>query len=173
MIATKASAKRATVARLCDGFNTADSVIVTEYRGLAVSEMKTLRRALGADVEYVVAKNTLLRRAANECGIQSLDEEFSGPVAVAFVKGEAVKAAKVFKDFSKDNQHFVLKAGYIDGLVLDTAGVEHLATLESREVLLAKFAGAAKATAAAAAAVFMAPIQKFAATANALVNSKK
>ena len=97
----------------------ATATLVTEYRGLTVANLKDLRRSLGDSATYTVAKNTLVKRAAAEAGIEGLDELFVGPTAIAFVKGEAVDAAKAIKKFAKDNKALVVKGGYMDGRAAD------------------------------------------------------
>ena len=107
-------------------FAEASSVVLTEYRGLTVGQLQELRGELGFDVEYHVAKNTLIKIAANEQGIEGLDDLLTGPTAVAFIKGDAaVDAAKVMKKFNKDNDAFVIKGGYMDGNVLSAAPVSY------------------------------------------------
>ena len=108
----------AAVAELKNRFEEANSVVLTEYRGLSVAQTTELRRALGADVQYSVAKNTMIKLAAKEAGVEGLDDLLTGPTAVAFIKGEAVDAAKALKKFGKDNKAFVVKGGYMDGNAL-------------------------------------------------------
>ena len=141
-----AKADKATaVADIAEQFKEATATVVTEYRGLTVANLAELRRSLGDSATYTVAKNTLVKRAAADAGIEGLDELFAGPTAIAFVKGEAVDAAKAIKTFAKDHKALVIKGGYMDGRPLTVAEVERIADLESREVLLAKLAGAMKA----------------------------
>ena len=121
---------------------------------------------------YTVAKNTLVKRAAAEAGVEGLDELFVGPTAIAFVKGEAVDAAKAIKTFAKDNKALIIKGGYMDGRALSVDEVNRIADLESREVLLAKMAGAMKANLSKAAALFNAPASQFARLAFALQEKK-
>ena len=109
----------AELAALKEKFAEADSLVLTEYRGLTVGQLQQLRGDMGFDVEYHVAKNTLIKIAANEQGIEGLDDLLTGPTAVAFIKGDAaVDAAKVMKKFNKDHDAFVIKGGYMDGNVL-------------------------------------------------------
>jgi len=125
-----------------------------------VAQLKTLRRSLADIASYTVVKNTLTKRAAQEAGVEGLDELFVGPNAIAFIKGDVVTAAKGLRDFAKDNPGLVIKGGYMDGRVLDAAEIAKLADLESREVLLAKLAGAMKASMGQAASVFVAPLSQ-------------
>ena len=115
-----------------------------------------------------MAKNTLARIAAKEAGIEGLDEILSGPTAITFVKGDFIEAAKGIRDFAKDNKELVIKGGVMDGSVLSADGVDKLASLESREVLLAKAAGAMKASLSKAACLFAAPAAKAVRTVDAL-----
>ncbi|WP_405586252.1 50S ribosomal protein L10 [Streptomyces sp. NBC_01190] len=160
--------KAAAVAELTDKFRSSNAAMLTEYRGLTVAQLKTLRRSLGENVSYAVVKNTLTKIAANEAGISTLDDLFAGPSAVAFVTGDPVEAAKSLRDFAKDNPALVIKGGVLDGKALSADEIKKLADLESREVLLAKLAGAMKAKQSQAAALFQALPSKFVRTAEAL-----
>ena len=152
--------KEASVAELTDKFRNSDAVLLTEYRGLTVAQLKSLRKSLSADATYAVVKNTLTKIAANAAGITSFDDELTGPSAIAFVHGDTVAVAKVLRDFAKANPLLVVKNGYLDGNSLTAAEVAKLADLESREVLLAKMAGAIKASLFGAAYLFNAPLSK-------------
>lgn len=164
--------KATAVADIAEKFKEATATVVTEYRGLTVSNLAELRRSLGAEASYTVAKNTLVKRAASEAGVEGLDELFAGPTAIAFIKGEPVDAAKAIKKFAKDNKALVIKGGYMDGRALTVAEVERIADLESREVLLSKLAGAMKAKQSQAAALFVAPASQVARLAAALQEKK-
>jgi large subunit ribosomal protein L10 len=160
--------RQAAVEEITDSFRGSNAALLTEYRGLTVKQLKELRRSLGADTQYAVVKNTLTKRAATEAGIAGLEELLAGPSAIAFIKGDPVEAAKGLRDFAKANPLLVIKGGVMDGKPLSAAEVAKLADLESREVLLAKAAGAMKAALANAAALFQAPLTQFARTADAL-----
>lgn len=160
--------KAVTLEALEADFRDSTAVLLTEYRGLSVAAMKKLRRSLGDGATYVVAKNTLMKLAADRAGVEGLAPMLQGPSALAFVKGDAVEAAKAIKNFSKENAKLVIKGGFLDGKVLSAADVQKLADLESREVLLAKLAGAMKAKMAQAAALFAAPASKTVRTIEAL-----
>lgn len=147
-------AKVATVAEITEKFRNSTATVVTEYRGLKMSELTKLRRDLGSEVAYTVAKNTLVRRAAADAGVEGLEDLFTGPTAIAFINGEPVNAAKALRDFAKTNALLVIKGGVMDGKVLNSAEIGKLADLESREVLLAKLAGAMKAGLSQAAVMF-------------------
>ena len=117
------------------------AAVLTEYRGLNVSATADLRRALrDAGGEYKIYKNTLVRIAAREMGLE-LDDLLTGPTAIAFVTGDAVGVAKALQDFAKTNPALVVKGGLLGDQVISDADVKALADLEPREVLLAKFAG--------------------------------
>jgi large subunit ribosomal protein L10 len=164
-----AQADKATaVADIAEQFKSSTATVITEYRGLTVANMAELRRSLSGSATYSVAKNTLIKRAASEAGVEGLDELFVGPTAIAFVSGEAVDAAKAIKKFAKDHKALVIKGGYMDGRALTVAEVERIADLESREVLLAKLAGAMKANLSKAAGLFNAPASQMVRLAAAL-----
>jgi large subunit ribosomal protein L10 len=160
--------KGAAVAEIADHFRTSNATVLTEYRGLTVAQLKTLRRTLGETANYAVVKNTLTKIAAKEAGVEGLDDLLTGPSALAFIKGDPVEAAKGLRDFAKANPLLVIKGGYMDGKTLSAAEISKLADLESREVLLAKLAGAMKASLSQAAALFQAPLAQAARTIEAL-----
>ena len=164
-----AQADKATaVADIAEQFKVSTATVITEYRGLSVANLAELRRSLAGSATYSVAKNTLIKRAASEAGIEGLDQLFVGPTAIAFVSGEAVDVAKALKTFAKEHKALVIKGGYMDGRALTVAEVERIADLESREVLLAKLAGAMKANLSKAAALFNASASQMARLAAAL-----
>ena len=164
-----AQADKATaVADIAEQFKSSTATVITDYRGLTVANLAELRRSLSGSATYSVAKNTLIKRAASEAGVEGLDELFVGPTAIAFVSGEAVDAAKAIKKFAKDHKALVIKGGYMDGRALTVGEVERIADLESREVLLAKLAGAMKANLSKAAGLFNAPASQVARLAAAL-----
>jgi large subunit ribosomal protein L10 len=168
-----AQADKATaVADIAEQFKSSTATVITEYRGLTVANLAELRRSLSGSATYSVAKNTLIKRAASEAGVEGLDELFVGPTAIAFVSGEAVDAAKAIKKFAKDHKALVIKGGYMDGRALTVAEVEKIADLESREVLLAKLAGAMKANLSKAAGLLNAPASQVARLAAALQEKK-
>ena len=165
--------KVSAVAEITEQFKNADAAVITEYRGLTVPQISELRRSLGAGATYSVAKNTLVKRAAAEAGVEGLDELFTGPTAIAFVQGELPEAAKAMKTFAKENKNLVIKGGYMDGRALSVSEVEQIADLESREVLLAKLAGAMKGNLAKAAGLFNQPASQVARLAAALQEKKE
>lgn len=160
--------KVAAVEQIAENLRNSTAVLLTEYRGLSVAQLKELRRSLNGIANYAVVKNTLATLAAKEVGYDFLESELSGPTAIAYVTGEPVEAAKALSDFSKANQNLVIKGGVLDGKLLTSDDVKKLAKLESREVLLAKSAGVLKAAMYQAAYVFTAPAIKAVRTVEAL-----
>ena len=146
--------KTAAVAEIVEDFRSANATVLTEYRGLSVGLMKQLRRSLGTKNKYSVVKNTLTKIAAKEAGVDLDPSLLAGPSAVAFIKGDPIDAAKALRDFAKENPLLIIKGGIFDGKAVTTAEIMQLANLESREVLLAKIAGAMKASMAKAARTF-------------------
>lgn len=160
--------KAATVADLKGQFSGSAAVVLTGYRGLKVKDLKELRRSLGADATYAVAKNTLTTIAAREAGIEGLDSTLTGPTAIAFINGDVAGVAKSLRDFAKAHPALVIKGGVMDGRVLDANAVKKLADLESREVLLAKMAGALQANLSRAVYLIAAPLNQAARALGAL-----
>jgi len=160
--------KAAAVAELTEGFRSSNAAVLTEYRGLTVAQLKELRRALGADTSYAVVKNTLTRIAAREAGVTAFDGLLQGPSAIAFVKGDPVEAAKGLRDFSRAHPLLVIKGGVLEGKTLSPDEIKKLADLESREVLLAKMAGALQASLQNAVSLFAAPLAQTARVIEAL-----
>jgi large subunit ribosomal protein L10 len=159
--------KVAAVEEITGKLRDSNAAVVTSYTGLSVAQLKELRRSLGENAQYRVVKNTLTKIAAKQAGID-LDEHLKGSTAVAFVTGDPVEAAKGLRDFAKDNPALVIKGGVLDGKGMSADEIKQLADLESREVLLAKLAGAMKAKQGQAAALFQALPSKFVRTAEAL-----
>ena len=160
--------KATAVGELKDSFTNSAATVLTEYRGLTVKSLQELRRSLGENATYAVAKNTLTTIAAREAGIEGLDETLTGPTAIAFINGDVATVAKGLRDFAKANPALVIKGGVMDGRVLDAAAVTKLADLESREVLLAKMAGALQANLSRAVYLIAAPLAKAARVLGAL-----
>ncbi|MGH3945716.1 MAG: 50S ribosomal protein L10 [Pseudonocardiaceae bacterium] len=156
------------VAEIADRFRSATAAVVTEYRGLSMTQLTSLRRSLGETTTYRVAKNSLASRAARDAGVEGLDALFVGPTAIAFVHGEPVHAVKALRDFAREHNALVIKGGYLEGRPLTVAEVAQIADLESREVLLAKLAGAMKGTLSKAARLFAEPASQVARLAAAL-----
>ena len=153
------------VAALKERIEGSSALLLTDYRGLTVSEISELRRSLReSGTSFAVIKNTLMSRAAADAGLAELGEMLTGPSAIAFVDGDPVAAAKAIKAATKQYPALVLKGGYMDGAVLDDAGANRLADLESREVMLSKIAGMLKSEMSHAAALFVGAQSKFLAT---------
>ncbi len=153
--------KEAKVAELTERFENSAGAVLTEYRGLTVAQVRELRRALGEDATFSVVKNTLTKIAAKDAGVSAeFSELLVGPSAIAFVDGDVVQAAKGLREFARANPLLVIKGGVLEGKTMTPEEVSKLADLEPRDVLLAKLAGAMKATMAGAAATFDAlPVQ--------------
>src|ERR1700729_2440826 len=164
--------KISAVAELAEHFTSSSAAVITEYRGLTVKQVTELRRALGRDTTYAVVKNTLTKRAAREAGVAIADDLLVGPTAIAFVKGDPVTAAKGLRDFARGNPLLIIKGGVMDGKTLSAAEINKIADLESREVLLAKLAGALKALPTRAAGLFQAPLSQMARLIKALEEKK-
>ena len=160
--------KEAAVAELADRFRSCGAVLLTEYRWMSVADLETLRRSLAGNAQYAVVKNTLTAIAARRVGLETFAENLQGPTALAFVTGEPVEAAKALRDFAKDNRKLVIKGGVMDGNVMNADEVDALASLESREALLARTAGAMKASLSKAARLFAAPASTTVRTVDAL-----
>ena len=153
--------KVAAVAELTERFRGSSGAVLTEYRGLTVAQLAELRRSLGDNATFAVVKNTLTKIAVTEAGLdEQLASLLAGPSAIAFVQGDVVEAAKGLRDFARANPLLVIKGGVLDGKAMSPSEITRLADLEPREVLLAKLAGAMKASLAGAAATFNAlPVQ--------------
>jgi large subunit ribosomal protein L10 len=153
--------KVAAVAELTDRFKDSPGAVLTEYRGLTVAQLAELRRSLGDNATFAVVKNTLTKIAVTDAGLSDqLASMLVGPSAIAFVDGDVVEAAKGLRDFARANPLLVIKGGVLDGRAITPAEIISLADLEPRDVLLAKLAGAMKASLAGAAATFNAlPVQ--------------
>jgi large subunit ribosomal protein L10 len=163
------SDKAAAVAEIAERFRDSNAAVLTEYRGLTVAQLTELRTNIKGHATYAVVKNTLTAIAAREAGMTAIDEKaLTGPTAVAFVTGDAVETAKALRDFARTHPALVIKGGVLDGKALSPAEVTQLADLESREVLLAKLAGAMKASLNNAAYLFAAPLSQAARVVDAL-----
>lgn len=156
------SLKEAKVAEIKEKLEKASSVVLSQYQGLTVEEDTVLRKNLReAGVEYKVYKNTLVTLAAKELGLDGIVEYLEGPVAIAFGYEDVTVAARVLNDFAKDHKKLELKAGIVEGEVYDTEKIKQLATIPSKEVLIAKLLGSIKS-----------PIASFARVINAIAESK-
>jgi len=150
------------VAELKERIDGSSALLLTEYRGLTVSEITELRRSLAeGGASFAVVKNTLMRRAAADAGVAELEAMLVGPSAVTFIDGDPVAAAKSVVKAQKLYPALVLKGGYMDGKVLSADEAKGLADLESREVMLSKIAGLLKSDMSKAAALFVGAQSKF------------
>ena len=154
------SDKVAAVAELANRFSSSAGVVLTEYRGLSVKALKDLRRSLGHDASYSVSKNTLTTIAAREAGVAGIEQHLVGPTAIAFIDGDPVVVAKGLRDFARTNPQLVIKGGVLDGKFMTPDEVRKLADLESREVLLAKVAGAMQGVLQQAISLVSAPLSQ-------------
>jgi large subunit ribosomal protein L10 len=165
--------KASAVAELTDNFRNSSATVLTEYRGLTVAQLTELRRSLGKETKYSVSKNTLAKRAATDAGIEGLDTLFTGPTALAFVSGDPVEAAKGLRAFAKAHPVLKIKGGVFEGKAISADDVNKIADLESREILLAKLAGAMKGYLTKAAGLFQAPLSQVARLAAALQEKRE
>ena len=144
--------KVAVVDEVKDRLRSSSAAILTEYRGLKVGELSTLRRSLRASGgDYKIYKNTLVRFAVKDLGLDELESLLVGPTAIAFVDGDAVGVAKALRDYARTNPNLIVKGGVLGESVLSAADAAALADIPPREVLLARFAG-----------LLAAPMQQFA-----------
>jgi large subunit ribosomal protein L10 len=164
--------KTGAVAEIRERFANSSAAVVTEYRGLSVKQVTELRRALGRDATYAVVKNTLTKLAAADAGVAIEESLLVGPTAIAFVQGDPVAAAKGLRDYARTNPLLIIKGGVLDGKAVSADEIRRIADLESREVVLAKLAGALKALPTRAAGLFQAPLSQLARLAKALEENK-
>ena len=160
--------KAAAVAELTEKFQSSGAAVLTEYRGLTVAQLTKLRQAISEHATYAVVKNTLTDIAAKEAGVSAFEGQLTGPSAIAFVTGDPVETARSMRDFARENPALVIRGGLLEGKALSADEVRQLADLEPREVLLAKLAGAMKASMSGAAALFVAPLAQTARVVDAL-----
>lgn len=150
------------VAQIKERIGASDAILLTEYRGLTVSDISELRHSLAeGGASFAVVKNTLMRRAAEDSAMTELGSLLEGPTAVAFVEGDPVAAAKKVVEAIKRFPALVLKGGFMDGRMLSAAEAKALADLESREVMLSKVAGLMKGEMSRAASMFQAAQSTF------------
>ena len=169
---TPRAEKVAVVDEVRKRFEESNAVLLTEYRGISVAAMGTLRRALtAAGGDYKVYKNTLVRLAVSDLGVEGLADKLVGRTALAFVKDDAAAVAKSLKDFAAGNDKLVIKGAVLDGKLLDEAQVKALAELPSRDEMLAKFAGLLQAPMSNMAALLNATMAKFAYGIQALIDA--
>ena len=155
--------KEAKVVEIKEKLEKAQAIILADYQGLTVEEDTQLRKNLReAGVEYKVYKNTLVKIAAKELNIEGIDAYLEGPVAIAFGYEDVTAPARILYDFSKDHKKLELKAGVVEGQFYDKASIEQLASIPSKEVLIAKLLGS-----------FKAPLSNFAYLINAIKDKKE
>ncbi len=165
--------KERTVAQVAERLNGAASTVVLDYRGLKVAEDTELRRRLrAAHVEYRIVKNSLIGLAGQQAGVTGLDGMLQGPTAVAFSDGDPTAGPRELVAFAKDHQSLTLKGGVLGGRVLAAADVSALATLPSREVLLARVAAALASPLVATATVLGAPLRQLASLTDQLAKAR-
>ena len=156
------SEKLQKVSELTERIRGSRAMFIADYRGLTVADVTELRRTLReSGARFTVAKNTLLRRAAGEAGVDGLDDLLQGPTAVAFVDGDPITAAKSLVDAIRRFRTLEIRGGFMEGRVMTSAEAQNLATIEPREVLLAKLAGAMKAEMSRAAYMLQALQSRF------------
>jgi large subunit ribosomal protein L10 len=160
--------KATAIAELSEKFKSSNAAVLTEYRGLTVAQITELRNSLRGNATYAVVKNTLTQLAAKDAGVTAFDGQLVGPSAIAFIEGDPVEAAKGLRDFAKAHPLLVIKGGVMEGKQLSADEITKLADLESREVLLAKLAGAMNASLSQAVYLFAAPLSQAARAVEAL-----
>lgn len=166
--------KVAVVDEVAERLTAADAVFITEYRGLSVGQLAGLRRQLReVGGEYKVYKNTLARLGAAKAGVEGIDDLLLGPSGMTFVSGDVAGVAKALRETAKSNPLLVLKGGTMSGSVLSAKDIEALAELPSRDVLLAKFAGALQAPLVKTAGLLQALPRNFAYGLKALIDQKE
>lgn len=162
MINKNRQLKEAKVAEIKEKLEKAQAVVLAKYQGLTVEEDTLLRKNLReAGIEYKVYKNTLVTLVVKELGIEGFDEYLEGPVSIAFGYDDVTAPARILNDFAKDHKALELKAGIVDGELYDAAKIQQLATIPSKEVLIAKLLGSIKS-----------PISSFARVISAIADSK-
>jgi large subunit ribosomal protein L10 len=165
--------KEAVVSEIRQKFETAKTVVLANYCGLNVAEVTELRKKMReAGIDYKVLKNTMTSRAAKAANIEGLDQYLSGPTALAFSYNEYVVPAKILAEFAKGHKNLELKAGILDGKVIDLESVKNLADLPSREVLLGKVAGMLQAPVRGLVTVLAGPLRNFACAVEAIRKQK-
>ena len=172
-MSVKKVAKQLVINEVTADLKNAKSAIVTDYRGLNVEQMTNLRRALRAqNIKYLVVKNTLVRIAAHELGLEVLDTYLEGPTAIAFGFEDPATPAKVLMKYAKEFDKLDLKGGLLSGTLLDSALIKTLAELPAREVLLAQVAGTLASPMTSFAGVTQGILRKFVATLDAVREKK-
>jgi large subunit ribosomal protein L10 len=165
--------KEALVSDIKQKLETSKTVVLADYRGLNVAEVTELRKKMReAGIDYKVLKNTMTSRAAKAANIEGLDQYLSGPIALAFSYNDYTAPAKILSEFAKNHKNLELKAGILDGKVIDFEAVKNLADLPSREVLLGKVAGMLQAPIRGLVTVLAGPLRNFAYAVEAIRKQK-
>ena len=166
-------AKQAIVQEIADKMKNAQGTVVVDYRGLNVEEVTELRKkARENNIDYKVYKNSMMRFAAKEAGVEGLLDVLVGPTAIAFCEDDPVAPAKLINDFAGEHKALEIKAGVVEGKVLDVAGVKELAELPPREVLVAKVLGGLNAPISSFANVLNANLKGLVVALNAIAEQK-
>ena len=166
-------AKQAIVQEIADKMKNAQGTVVVDYRGINVEEVTELRKkARENNIDYKVYKNSMMRFAAKEAGVEGLLDVLVGPTAIAFCEDDPVAPAKLINDFAGEHKALEIKAGVVEGKVLDVAGVKELAELPPREVLVAKVLGGLNAPISGFANVLNANLKGLVVALNAIAEQK-
>jgi large subunit ribosomal protein L10 len=170
----KRETKSAVIDKLVGDFEEVDALFVADYRGLDMPSITDLRgRLRGADAHFMVVKNTLARRAAEQAGMAEAAELFTGPTAIAFVRGDAAAVAKALQDFGKENEELEVRGGVMDGRAVDAAQVKAIASLPPREVILAMLLSAINAPMQQVVGVLSAPCRDIVGILDAYIEKRK
>ncbi|HEV3098009.1 MAG TPA: 50S ribosomal protein L10 [Candidatus Dormibacteraeota bacterium] len=170
----KKAEKAASVADITARLKTTSTAVLADYRGMTVGQMRELRSKLrDGNIEMMVVKNTLARRAAKAAGYEPLGAELVGPIAMLFAADDVSAPARILNDYIKATRKMVIKGGLLEGQVIKAEAVTELADLPSREVLLSRLLGAMQAPLASLASVLQAPLSKFARTLDAVRSQKE
>jgi large subunit ribosomal protein L10 len=170
----KKAEKAATVAEITSRLKASSTAVLADYRGMTVGQMRDLRSKLrDGNIEMVVVKNTLARRAAKAAGYEPLSAELVGPIAMLFAADDVSAPARILNDYIRANRKMVIKGGLLEGQVIKADTVAELADLPSREVLLSRLLGAMQAPLSNLASVLQAPLSKLARTLDAVRTQKE
>ena len=170
----KKAEKAATVAEITSRLKASSTAVLADYRGMTVGQMRDLRSKLrDGNIEMVVVKNTLARRAAKAAGYEPLSAELVGPIAMLFAADDVSAPARILNDYIRANRKMVIKGGLLEGQVIKADTVTELADLPSREVLLSRLLGAMQAPLGNLASVLQAPLSKLARTLDAVRTQKE
>ncbi len=170
----KKALKAESVADLTARLKASSTAVLADYRGMTVGQMRDLRTRLrDGGIEMIVVKNTLARRAASAAGYEPLSAELVGPIAMVFAGEDVSAPARILNDYIRANRKMVIKAGLLEGQVINAESVVELADLPSREVLISRLLGAMQTPLANLASVLQAPLSKFARTLDAVRTQKE